>query len=448
MAYIVLSPEMIPYVSTLVNLIMSCTPLLSYGSTVLSIRRKQSSQGFSIDICGTMLISSILRIFYFFNEPFELTLLRQCFIMVFIQIILLKVVLKYRSEDSIRFEKFQRNWEIIFDNFIQLNKEQINETFSQYNIHDNYNNLLISNLILGVLNVVLKCIYLNILLIIQCILELFRNIIRLFDYHYIRPFNYWQWRNSMTFWKFLVGFIIVLTILQFTFYGTTYFGLIIGSISFLTESTLPIPQILLFQRLKNVENFKIILLLSWLGGDVTKISYLFYGTDNVGTIFKIAAFFQMSLNFIITYQFFYYKFNPNINREYHDIPMTYLPNRTSISRSSSVGMVQSPNQNYHRKSLSIVDEVSGGIIGGVTSTSGGTGGDDVNYNNDNDDYDYDYEDENDDYDMNNDSDEIDNAIIDEKSIRNTSFDASSYDREEVSNGVVEKARSRGNTIQK
>ncbi|ODQ46401.1 hypothetical protein PICMEDRAFT_28080, partial [Pichia membranifaciens NRRL Y-2026] len=209
-------------------MIFSFTPLLSYGSTVLSIRRKKSSQGFSIDICGTMLVASILRMFYYINDPFEVTLLRQCFVMVFIQVILLRVALKYR------------------------------------------------------------------------------NLIRLFDYHYIRPFHYWQWRQPISFWKFLIGFVTFLSLVQIAFNGNEYLGITFGSMSFMIESSLPLPQILLFQRLKHVENFKVILLLSWLGGDFTKISYLFYGTDNVGLIFIIAAFFQMSLNFVITYQFFYY----------------------------------------------------------------------------------------------------------------------------------------------
>lgn len=321
MAYIVISPEFLPYVSTAVNMIISFTPLLSYGSTVLSIRRKQSSQGFSIDICGTMLVASILRIFYYFNDPFEVTLLRQCFVMVFIQVILLRVALKYRSDDAVHFETYHGNWERLFNQFITSYREAIEDTFEQYN--SNYETFEPSSMILELFVVILKCLRVSVGIIFACALQIVRDVIRLFDYHYIRPFHYWQWRQAITFWKFLVGFVTFLSLVQIIFNGNEYLGITFGSLSFMIESSLPLPQILLFQRLKHVENFKVILLLSWLGGDLTKISYLFYGTDNVGMIFIIAAFFQMSLNCVITYQFFYYKFNPStLPNEYQ---MSYLP---------------------------------------------------------------------------------------------------------------------------
>ena len=321
MAYIVISPEFLPYVSTAVNMIFSFTPLLSYGSTVLSIRRKQSSQGFSIDICGTMLVASILRIFYYINDPFEVTLLRQCFVMVFIQVILLRVALKYRSDDAVHFENYHGNWDKIYDRFILSNREAIEDTFEEYN--DNYETFEVSSMILEVFVIILRCLRVNTEIVLVCVLQLVKGLIRLFDYHYIRPFHYWQWRQPISFWKFLIGFVTFLSLVQIAFNGNEYLGITFGSMSFMIESSLPLPQILLFQRLKHVENFKVILLLSWLGGDLTKISYLFYGTDNVGLSFIIAAFFQMSLNFVITYQFFYYKFNPSpLANEYQ---MSYLP---------------------------------------------------------------------------------------------------------------------------
>lgn len=342
MGYFVFPPEYIPYVSTLINLIFSFTPLFSYGTTVLGIRKKESSQGFSIDICGTMLVASILRIFYYFNDPFELTLLRQCFIMIFIQIILLNYALKYRSEDAICFEKYKSHWEKVYDRFVNLNYERVTEIFETYDLYDNFNNLNFRNLIIGLVILTLNCIYLNSLLLLSCVIEFYNNIIRLFDYHYIRPFSYWQWKETSTFWKFLIGFVAVLSIVQFAFNGNEYLGLCFGTASFMIESSLPLPQILLFQRIKNVKNFRTILLLSWLGGDVTKISYLFFGTDNVGVIFKFAAFFQMSLNLVITYQFFYYKMYPSNGA--NELQMNHIPmssrnsEQPSSSRAASVAI--------------------------------------------------------------------------------------------------------------
>lgn len=397
MGYLVISPEYVPYVSTIANFIISFTPLLSYGSTVLSIRKRQSSQGFSIDICGTMLVSSILRIFYYFNDPFEVTLLRQCFVMVFIQTILLRTALKYRSEDAVHFEKYDGHWDSFYNKVLELNKEQIDNTFEKYEIGDQYNNYNIQNIIVGIFVALFRLAYINGVLTVSAAFKLLRDVVSLFDYHYIRPFNYWQWKEPITFWKFLLGFVVCAGIIQITFNGNEYLGICFGSISFLVESSLPLPQILLFQRVQNVENFKIILLLSWLGGDITKISYLLFGTENVGLLFIFAAFFQMSLNFVITYQFFYYKFNPNLNREHimTHIPLSHAPvnirppprsstlayisrpsiNETNIipqSRASSISFsgiiptnsnvnIVQQNQHYqsHRKSISLIEEDDG-----------------------------------------------------------------------------------------
>lgn len=346
MAYIVFSPEFLPYISTAVNIIISFTPLLSYGSTVLSIRRKQSSQGFSIDICGTMLVASTLRIFYYFNDPFEITLLRQCFVMVFIQTILLKVALKYRSEDSVHFEVYHSNWEALYEKSVKANNDIIEDTFDRYELNDNYSDYDLLTITRGILIIFWKCIYVNILMLFSCLAQGMKDVLRLFDYHYVRPFHYWQWREPYTFWKFLFGFLAFLSVVQLAFNGNPYLGIVFGSISFMIESSLPLPQILLFQRFKNSENFKIILLLSWLGGDFTKISYLFYGTENVGFIFIFAAFFQMSLNFVITYQFFYYKMYPSNTPT--EIQLSHLPthsNRSPVGTSAFKFNSRSPTIN-------------------------------------------------------------------------------------------------------
>ncbi|GMM30537.1 Any1 protein [Martiniozyma asiatica (nom. inval.)] len=352
MAYIVLSDDFIPEFSTVVNFIMSFTPLLSYGSTVLSIRKKRSTQGFSIDICATMLIASTLRIFYYFNDPFEMTLLRQCFAMVFIQLILLHVALKYRY--AVTFEKYHSNWQDIWDRFKTLNQQQMDESLEEYTAHSDKE---IIQLLYAVKEFIFKSFLNNFLILTTCIIQVVKDTIRLFDYHFLRPFRFWQWRDATTYWKFLCGLIITLTIIQYIFNGNESFGIILGSISFLVESSLPLPQILLFHRIKNVENFKTILLLSWLGGDVTKISYLFYGTNNVGIIFIVAALFQMSLNLVIAYQFFYYKINPGRPLEegsmfeMTDLPIAHINPPTNSLLTSSTSNIPTPkpfnNNHFH-----------------------------------------------------------------------------------------------------
>ncbi|GMF52204.1 unnamed protein product [[Candida] boidinii] len=364
MAYIPFPEDFIPYIPDIINWVMSFTPLLSYGSTVLSIRRLKSSNGFSIDICATMLIASILRIFYYINDPFETALLRQCFIMIFIQIILLNTALRYRDENysSKNLEVYENNWEFLFGKFIEINKNLF---------IDDINCLINSsdNIINDFLKIFTNLIKRNLSILYLFIISLSCEFIRFFDAHYIRPFKFWQWSNSAKYWKFLIFFIMTMLIIQLVFYKNfSNLGLVFGSCSFLIESLLPLPQILLFKRFKTVENFKTILLLSWLGGDITKISYLFYGTDNVTLIFKLAAFFQMSLNLVITYQFFYYKrFGESIsNIGSSDTDIVELENLVShgdlnnnnINIRHSIESVQLPMHNPKRSATFSIGSVN------------------------------------------------------------------------------------------
>ncbi|KAG7930608.1 uncharacterized protein OGAPODRAFT_94376 [Ogataea polymorpha] len=293
MAYLTLPPEFVPEAKTVINWVMSFTPLVSYGTTLLSIRRKKSSKGFSIDICATMLIASTLRIFYYINEPFEISLLRQCFVMIFIHVLLLRVAIKYRDPGETAYLRYDESWPEFFRSAWNATDEgsvygdaleKASNAAVQYarRVSDFCGRLLL-------------------------------RLLFLYDARYIRPFRFWQWDEYSQYMQFLGGLVLSLTAVQLVFGRTEWLGLVFGSCSFLIESTLPLPQILLFQRSRTVENFKTILLLSWLGGDLTKISYLVYGTDNVGFIFVAAAVFQMSLNLVITYQFFYFKHMDTVN---------------------------------------------------------------------------------------------------------------------------------------
>ncbi|KAI9798678.1 MAG: hypothetical protein M1833_004667 [Piccolia ochrophora] len=72
------------------------SPLTSYSDQILSIRRNRSSAGFSLDIPLIMLVSSILRVFYYLRHPFSLPLLYQSFIMIGVQLLLLSTALHHR----------------------------------------------------------------------------------------------------------------------------------------------------------------------------------------------------------------------------------------------------------------------------------------------------------------------------------------------------------------
>ncbi|RLV94283.1 putative membrane protein [Spathaspora sp. JA1] len=145
--------------------------------------------------------------------------------------------------------------------------------------------------------------------------------LRLFDVYFQRPGHFWQWKDEKPYWVYIGSFMTLFGTCTLLFYSNTFYASIIGILGLFIESLLPLPQILLLNRLKSVENFKVILLLSWLGGDCIKISYLLYGTKDISIIFILAGLFQMSLDIYIAIQYIQFKYIYNQNNLDNDIPL-------------------------------------------------------------------------------------------------------------------------------
>lgn len=281
---------------TAANIFITFTPLFSYGASCYGIWRKGSSLGFSIDICATMLMALILRIMYYLNTPYEVSLLRQLIVMVFIQCLLLKTALKYRPA-SYRTETLEPlpSLRSEIENCIHIYAPDPS-IFRLGNLSDegftNWSKKV------GVELYALAKIY---------VVLFFLYAIKLFDVHYRRPKLFWQWANEIEYWKFVIRFASIFGFMTLVFKDNNAYGAFIGSLGLFIEALLPLPQILMLDRLRSVTNFKLILLLSWLGGDLTKISYLVFGASNISIIFIIAALFQMSLDIYIAFQYIYYR---------------------------------------------------------------------------------------------------------------------------------------------
>lgn len=289
------------------NNMVSFTPLFSYGSTVISIERCKTALGFSIDICATMMIASILRISYYLITPYEIALLRQSLVMVFIQLILLRTTLKYRPEEY-KYDNL-KNVEPLSELLQNVWLEQFGVSRPYFFSDDwkqNMAKLAPRKMLRFLYKVVLVFVY---------------KILKFFDPSYKRVFSFWQWNNDSIFWKFLLVFssiqiLVTLFISKMMNWDelAQYLGSIIGSLGLLVESLLPLPQISILHNLKSVQGFKLILLVSWLCGDAVKITYLVFGAKNISVLFFFFAFFQMSLDFYIAGQYIYYKYYYNKNR--------------------------------------------------------------------------------------------------------------------------------------
>lgn len=136
-----------------------------------------------------------------------------------------------------------------------------------------------------------------------------KYVLNYFDVYYRRPGLFWQWGEEWKYWQYIMRFTTVFAVLTAVFYGSETYGTAIGLLGLFIESLLPLPQILLLNRVKSIKNFKMILLVSWLCGDMTKLSYLVFGARDTLIIFFLAGFFQMCLDLIILYQYIYFKNN-------------------------------------------------------------------------------------------------------------------------------------------
>ena len=90
--------------TSLVDIIMTLTPVIPYFAQVNTFNQNKSSKGFSIKISLFILSANILRIFFWFGERFNISLLFQSVLMIIAQLYLVKVYVEY-SEKNIYAKK-------------------------------------------------------------------------------------------------------------------------------------------------------------------------------------------------------------------------------------------------------------------------------------------------------------------------------------------------------
>ncbi|KAH7413903.1 hypothetical protein DE146DRAFT_638869 [Phaeosphaeria sp. MPI-PUGE-AT-0046c] len=83
-------------VKNIAPIFIAVSPITSYGDQIYSMHRTRSSAGFSLDIPLIMLVSSILKIFYWFGSHFSTSLLVQALLMIIVHILCLHVALTHR----------------------------------------------------------------------------------------------------------------------------------------------------------------------------------------------------------------------------------------------------------------------------------------------------------------------------------------------------------------
>lgn len=252
-----------------VGFFLVSSPVTSYLDTVLSIYRSKSSMGFSLDICAIMLVSSIFKIFFYFGRPYEISLFIQTWVMVGIQVVLLKFALQYRPR---RWLGGPLDRDPHSSSSHWRSKVESEYSFLKPGLHFLYGSNIQNSS--------------------------------------TRPFSFWEWDSSQKYWHFLLRLSVVLGILQLIMGNNeTYIGLI-GLVGLLIEAILPLPQILTNASRGSVEGFRPSLLVSWIGGDAAKLFFFTYsrqsGSDSIAPQFVICAIVQGLLDLFIGLQFYMY----------------------------------------------------------------------------------------------------------------------------------------------
>jgi len=81
------------FLKFLVDVGMVFGPIIGYVDQYFTVKKTKSSEGFSLAICGILLFSNIIRIFFWLLEHFNYALLFQALVMSIMQLVLLYICL-------------------------------------------------------------------------------------------------------------------------------------------------------------------------------------------------------------------------------------------------------------------------------------------------------------------------------------------------------------------
>ncbi|KAI8630147.1 hypothetical protein F5Y19DRAFT_474534 [Xylariaceae sp. FL1651] len=227
-------------------LFLISSPIFSYADQAISMHRTKSSAGFSLDIPLIMLVASMFRIFYYPGAKYDIALLIQSFINIFIQVILLKIALDHRPAPSSKGGDAAAPFAGAQDGLSGLR----------------------------------------------------------------RPYKFWQWRSPKPYWQFLLYVFIILTALELLIapFDSIYaaYSALIGYIGLSVEATLPLPQLFANARSRSCKGFRLSVLASWLLGDAMKMFWFFTATTQIPWAFKLCGIFQAICDALIGVQYLVY----------------------------------------------------------------------------------------------------------------------------------------------
>lgn len=119
-----------------------------------------------------------------------------------------------------------------------------------------------------------------------------------------RPYDFWQWRPHRPYWQFLGGFAITLAALQMFLGGYKSYSDLLGYVGLAIEAVLPLPQIMNNQRRRSCKGFRVSILVMWLAGDASKLSFFFLSSGQAVPIaFRACGLFQAACDVYLGVQY-------------------------------------------------------------------------------------------------------------------------------------------------
>lgn len=73
------------------DIIVAVAPISGYISQLNLIKQQKSLGTFSIDVCAILMISGILRIFFWFAEGYAINLLFQAIFIIIVQVLVRRI---------------------------------------------------------------------------------------------------------------------------------------------------------------------------------------------------------------------------------------------------------------------------------------------------------------------------------------------------------------------
>lgn len=124
-----------------------------------------------------------------------------------------------------------------------------------------------------------------------------------------RPYDFWRWSNSKSYFVFLGyfagGLAAVQILLPFVSYHPSYIALL-GYVGLAIEATLPLPQIYKNHSARSCKGFRLSVIVNWIAGDTMKMMYFFGASEPVPWPFKLCGMFQAACDAYLGLQFWMY----------------------------------------------------------------------------------------------------------------------------------------------